>query len=486
MLSSDQFRLEVNRWLIKARWYYLAGALVLFAVIKLVGQPVVVMPLNLIILMFALAAAVNTFFFLNYRQIKEEIRTKEIGGLSLAQVLAEVAFFLLVVHLTQGIEGAAPTLLFIPIVSSAILLAGRQPLAVSISVSVLMLASVVGRHLGWLDFYGVTSKVFDQSRFLVDIGQVLFYGLAYLVVGLLATYVSRLIENRNRTLARQLEEDKLKIKDIERLNKELTDYAKELFDKDFELTLANKRLQTLEQAKSKFVSVTTHQLRTPLSAIKWTFHMLLQKSFGEINAEQRDFLKKGYDSTQRIIAIVNDLLNIDYIEANKLDYHFIPVKIEELVDGLIFEFANQAESKKIKLNFVKPSLSLPEVTADPIKISMVLENLIDNAIKYTPGEGRVTVSLDDARLNSAQKSVEVIVSDTGIGILAGEKDRISHRFFRGSNAIRREPDGTGLGLFIAKDIIEKHGGQLWFESKENEGSHFHFTLPVHRPADVVK
>jgi len=303
-------------------------------------------------------------------------------------------------------------------------------------------------------------------------------GAYLLIIGFFISYLSKIYRERNRLMVERIRDEQIKIDEFKKLNQDLENYAKQLFDKDFELTLANKRLQSLEQAKSKFVSVTTHQLRTPLSAIKWTFHMLIGENLGKITAEQRNFLQKGYDSTQRIIMIINDLLNVDYIEADKTDYNFLPINLTELVDGIVFEFTNQVESKKIKLIFVKPSNPLPEVAADPVKIGMMLENLIDNAVKYTPDGGRVTISLSDARINSARSSVEVAIADTGIGILPAEKDKIFHRFFRGSNAIQSKPDGSGLGLFIAQDIVEKHGGEIWFESKAGEGTIFHFTLPI--------
>ena len=319
---------------------------------------------------------------------------------------------------------------------------------------------------------GITSGIY--ILFLVPV-------IAYLVImGFFTSYVSKLNRERNLLLADQVRQEATKVDGFQKLNKELETYAKQLFDKDFELTLANKRLQNLEQAKSKFVSVTTHQLRTPLSAIKWTFHMLLNKTLGPTTPDQHTFIEKGYESTQRMIAIINDLLNIDYMQADRADYNFLPVDLPALIKSILFEFTNTAESKKITLKCDQLATPLPLVSADPIKLSMVIENLVDNAMKYTPPGGRVTVSVGDARINSVKSSLEVVVSDTGIGIPLAERDKIFHRFFRGSNAIKVQTDGTGLGLFISRDIIEKHQGAIWFESKDGEGTQFHFTLPVHR------
>src|SRR3989344_5757377 len=294
--------------------------------------------------------------------------------------------------------------------------------------------------------------------------------VAYLVImGFFIAYVSKLNKERNRLLADQVRTESTKAEEFQKLNHELETYAKQLFDKDFELTFANKRLQNLEQAKSKFVSVTTHQLRTPLSAIKWTFHMLLQGNLGPTTSEQHTFIEKGYESTQRMIAIINDLLNVDYMEIDHADYNFLPVDLAALIESVLFEFTNQAESKKITLKFNKPPSAPPPVLADPIKVSMVLENLIDNAIKYTPRPGQVTVSGSDARMNSARGDLEVVVSDNGIGIPPAERDKVFRRFFRGSNATKVQTDGTGLGLFISRDIVEKHGGAGWFEGAGGQG-----------------
>ena len=346
----------------------------------------------------------------------------------------------------------------------------------------------MGKEIHPLVFWGVITGALSVALILIlrelDLADGVFVLLlipvaAYLMImGAFIAYIHQLSQERRRLLAEQLVDETTKSDEFRRLNAELQTYAKQLYDKDLELTLANKRLQSLEAAKSKFVAVTTHQLRTPLSAIKWTFHMFLSNHIGDIADDQRNFLQKGFESTERMIAIVNDLLNVDYMEADKVEYNFIKINLGDLIASVLFEFNNQCESKQIKMEYLKPDGTLPNISADPIKISMVLENLIDNAIKYTPQGGHVTIALKNDRLNSARSVLEVMVADTGIGIPQAERDRLFHRFFRASNAINVHTDGTGLGLFISRDIIEKHGGEIWFETKEGEGTSFHFTLPI--------
>jgi len=245
-----------------------------------------------------------------------------------------------------------------------------------------------------------------------------------------------------------------------------------------ELEELNKHLEANDKAKTEFVSMTTHQLRTPLSAIKWTFHMILNGELGPVTEDQKHFLQKGYDSAERVITVINEWLNIDYIEAHKDEYKFVPVNISELVDGVIFEFNSPLELKKISLTVNHPKSNVPLIELDPIKMSMVIENLIDNAIKYTPEGGKVTVDIIDDKVATSEKLIELVVSDSGIGIPVSEQSKIFGRFFRSSNAIKLAPRGTGLGLSIVKDVVERHNGKVWFESLEHSGTKFHVTIPI--------
>ncbi len=274
--------------------------------------------------------------------------------------------------------------------------------------------------------------------------------------------------------------------EIKKKNEELEVRTRELQAKDLELTLANKRLQELEQAKSDFIAVSTHQLRTPLAAIKWTLHMLLHDDANHLSEDQKRFLSASYDSVERIISTVNQLLNLDQIvEEEQEEFHLVMTDLVKLIDGVIGEFLAPAQARQVKLFFNKPNNRLPDIKLDPVKISMVMENLIDNAVKYSKPDGQIVVAINDDKVNSARNIVEIVVTDQGIGIPEAEQGKIFQRFYRAVNALRASPNGIGLGLFAAKDIITRHSGEIWFVSQENKGTEFHFTLPLRQSQGQV-
>ncbi len=265
---------------------------------------------------------------------------------------------------------------------------------------------------------------------------------------------------------------------LQNVNQELEGKLQQLKIKERELTSANEHLLDIDKAKSQFVSMTTHQLRTPLAAIKWTFHMIINGELGPVTDDQKHFLQKGYESADRVITVINDWLNADYIEANRDEYKFVPVNIAEMIDSVVFEFTGRLTERNVNLIVNRPKSNLPSIAVDPIKLSMAIENLLDNALKYTPKGGQVTVDIIDDKINSAEKVLEIDVSDNGIGIPKDEQAKIFGRFFRSSNAGKIAAHGSGLGLFIVKDIIEKHGGKIWFDSEEGKGTKFHLTIPI--------
>lgn len=251
-----------------------------------------------------------------------------------------------------------------------------------------------------------------------------------------------------------------------------------LYAKDLEVKLIKQELSTLEEAKTKFISVTAHQMRTPLSAVKWTFNILRDGSMGKLSDEQIDFVKKGEEATEKMIEIINHLVMVDSIVAVADPSKWTQLSLVTILNDTMTEFANQVKSHNLTLTLKQPEGELPLITADYAKLKMVFENLLDNAIKYSPDGTEVTVLVSDEKVNSANSALIVKISDQGIGIPKKDQAKIFTKFFRAKNAVTKEPDGSGVGLFIAKDIIEEHGGTLGFESAEGQGTTFSITLPI--------
>jgi len=233
------------------------------------------------------------------------------------------------------------------------------------------------------------------------------------------------------------------------------------------------RERQIERIKTEFVSLAAHQLRTPLSAIKWTLQMLLEGDLGKLTKEQVETLKKSYQSNERMIHLIDSLLEVTRMEEGSYLFQTSLFALESLVESAVNTFQEEANNKGIRLIFHKPKEKLPKVKIDTEKIQFVISNLLDNAIRYTPKGGEVTVSL-----KYDKKGIECWVQDTGIGIPKEQQGRVFERFFRGVNAIRLDTAGTGLGLYLCKNIVEAHGGKIWFSSEENKGSRFSFWLPV--------
>lgn len=232
------------------------------------------------------------------------------------------------------------------------------------------------------------------------------------------------------------------------------------------------RDKLVEKMKTEFVSIAAHQLRTPLSAIKWTLRMILDGDVGEITPEQRDLLEKTYQSNERMIALINDLLNVTRIEEGRFLYQLESTQLEDIVGQVVEGLKETASLKNIKIKVERPKELLPPVLVDKEKMGIAVQNLVDNAIKYTPAGGKVTITLEKKGNQAFFK-----ITDSGVGIPQDQQDRIFSKFFRGSNVVRLETEGSGLGLYTTKNIIESHKGKIWFESKEGEGATFYFTLP---------
>lgn len=233
------------------------------------------------------------------------------------------------------------------------------------------------------------------------------------------------------------------------------------------------REKMVERMKTEFVSLAAHQLRTPLSAIKWTLRMMLDGDVGKITKEQKGLLEKSYDSNERMIGLINDLLNVSRIEEGRYVYDPKFICLDDLLEPIVERYKREAKKKGTKIEFKKQKKKTQKIKMDGEKINLSITNLIDNAVRYTPEGGTIIISL-----KKEKSDVVFTVKDSGIGIPKDQQNRLFTKFFRAANAIRKETDGSGLGLFICKNIVEAHGGKVWFESEKGKGSTFHFSLPT--------
>jgi PAS domain S-box-containing protein len=233
------------------------------------------------------------------------------------------------------------------------------------------------------------------------------------------------------------------------------------------------REKEIERMKTEFVSIAAHQLRTPLSAIKWTLKMLLGGDLGKITDTQRDFVGKTYQANERMIDLINDLLDVTRIEEGRYLYKPVLTNLETIVEFVVKSQKEELEKKNLKLEYKKPKKELPKIMLDVDKIRLAIQNIIDNAIKYTKPGGWIEVSFKHTK-----NEIEFLIKDSGVGIPKDQQNRVFTKFFRGANVMRMETEGSGLGLFITKNIIEAHGGRIWFESKVGKGTTFHFILPA--------
>jgi len=233
------------------------------------------------------------------------------------------------------------------------------------------------------------------------------------------------------------------------------------------------RGKEVERLKTEFVSIAAHQLRTPLSAIKWSLSMILDGDAGKVSLGQIEFLEKAYQSNERMIFLINDLLNVARIEEGRFIYDLSLQSIEKIIEKSIDNLKELSNKKEVELVFKKPKESLPKIKIDKKNIEFVIQNLLDNAIRFNKPGGKVTISVKCDKIN-----IEVMVEDTGVGIPYLQQNRIFSKFFRADNVIKLDVEGTGLGLFICKNIIEAHSGKIWFESKKDKGTIFLFSLPI--------
>jgi two-component system NtrC family sensor kinase len=226
-------------------------------------------------------------------------------------------------------------------------------------------------------------------------------------------------------------------------------------------------LKNLDDLKSEFVNTVSHDLRSPLTAILGYAELI--DRVGDVNNEQHEFIGRIRGSVREITALIDDLLNLSRIESS-FEEDVQPLKMTEIVNHSLALFQSQIDEKKITIQ-VSISQNLPDIVANPLYFRSLLDNLIGNAIKYTPAEGKVTI-----QAASQNNQTVITLTDTGMGIPAADQARIFNKFYRGSNVIESTP-GTGLGLSIVQSVLERLNGRIWVDSKVGKGSTFTVLLP---------
>jgi signal transduction histidine kinase len=240
-----------------------------------------------------------------------------------------------------------------------------------------------------------------------------------------------------------------------------------------EIRKARERDTLVSNLKTEFIGITTHQLRTPLSILKWILSTLSNGDYGKISKKQKEVLSKATATNQRMMALIDDLLHTVEIEEGRFQYSFDPTSIVDVIENVVSDLTEIAKQKNITIRLLRPRKQPPLIALDTVKFPLALTNIIENAISYTKKGGTITINI-----SQEQHNLILSVQDTGIGIDQKDIQRLFTKFFRGQRATLENTVGNGLGLFIVKNIVEAHGGHVWVESEVNKGTTVYISLPL--------
>jgi len=243
-----------------------------------------------------------------------------------------------------------------------------------------------------------------------------------------------------------------------------------------QLQQTNDQLKEIDASKDEFISMASHQLRTPLTSMKGYVSMVLEGDVGPITDNQRAMLQQAFDSSQRMVYLIADLLNVSRLRTGKFVILNKTTDLPQVIEDELRQLSTAAKARNVRFNYTKPT-EFPKVFLDETKVRQVVMNFLDNALYYTPDGGHV-----DVNLVSDGKSIRYTVADTGLGVPKEEQKYLFTKFYRAQNARKMRPDGTGLGLYMARKVIAAQGGALLFSSTEGEGSTFGFSFPL----DLIK
>lgn len=389
------------------------------------------------------------FFYVAYTTLLLYKRYKDSNGIDRAQ-----AAYVLGGMMVGFIGGSTNYFLWykIPVLPYGNILVAFYVLAIGYA--------IIKHHL--MDVKVIATEVF--SAFLVVLSFIQIFQTSALHIGFrvsifLVTFVFAVL------LIRSVLNEVKRRQEMESLTKQLQKASKELKS-------ANKELQRLDEAKSEFLSIASHQLRTPSTVIKGYISMMVDGNFGKISTIVKDNLQKVYTANERLLNLIENLLDISRIEAGRVEFDMTPVDLTEVARSIVEQFEKPAKDKKLTLTFA-PEKNIPQAMADVGRVKEVMSNIIDNAIKYTE-QGEVVVGL-----HQESQSVVFACQDNGMGIEPDDLPRLFNKFVRGKGMMKVHTEGTGLGLYYARKVIEEMGGRIWAESPgKGRGSKFCFSLPL--------
>jgi len=324
------------------------------------------------------------------------------------------------------------------------------------------------------------SEFFKQQQMLLDAAALLIIILIAVNTMIIGFFISRSFSKPIRDLnkaALELEKGNFKVRTVIKTNDELAQLSDAFNRSALALSKMEEERNCLDKSKSEFLSITSHELRTPITPIKAQLQMIQQEYFGALTEKQKESLTIVLRNTERLNKIIEDFLEISRIEAARLKFAFRKTNLHETVNETIGLMTGFAKEKNITL--IVRMENLPIIEIDPDRISQVLRNLVHNAIKFSPTGSTIEVTAE-----LQQDDIRFSVKDQGIGLNMEDQLRVFEPFYQVEGSLRRSYGGTGLGLTICRGIIEAQKGKIWVDSKPGLGSTFYFTVPLTPVYDI--
>lgn len=339
-------------------------------------------------------------------------------------------------------------------------------------------ATISGQeYLGIHKHAGETLSVIQEAALSVSLQEGIIIFFMFIFLGLVTffimyKYIIKPVRILYRAMGKVSEED-FNIRLAERGSGDIAKLYKTFNKMISRLKQSRERAESIAKVKSEFILIAAHQLRTPLSEFKWGLNELTEERFGRIKPEQKEVLDAIYQNNEGMISLVNNILSAAEVEKDGLVYNVQFENIKEVIKEQVDSLALMSKRKNLEITLNSPKEELPKLKIDKFQIGLVLKSLLENAINYSNSGDKVEVNI-----SRSGKFIEIGIRDFGVGISKEELNHIFTRFFRGKKSIEKQPIGSGLGLFISRNIVKGHGGNIWAQSKEGEGSTFSFSLPV--------